>query len=129
MKTLVYVEHEGGQVKDATLAAVTAASKLGEVHALVAGHNVGAVAEAASKVAGVSVDRPKMNEPSTWTSASRNFCSRVTSPSPASLKFLNTAFSPSGVTDSTPTSAPRMCARRMAARNAGSSAASIVICV
>ena len=37
MKTLVYVEHEGGQIKDATLAAVTAASKLGEVHALVAG--------------------------------------------------------------------------------------------
>ena len=27
------VEHEGGQIKDATLAAVTAASKLGEVHA------------------------------------------------------------------------------------------------
>ena len=37
MKTLVYVEHEGGQIKDATLAAVTAASKLGEVHLLVAG--------------------------------------------------------------------------------------------
>ena len=29
MKTLVYVEHEGGQIKDATLAAVTAASRLG----------------------------------------------------------------------------------------------------
>src|SRR5688500_11761082 len=53
MKTLVYVEHEGGQIKDATLAAVTAASKLGEVHALVAGSNVGAVAEAATKIAGV----------------------------------------------------------------------------
>ena len=37
MKTLVLVEHEGGQVKDATLAAVTAAAKLGEVHLLVAG--------------------------------------------------------------------------------------------
>jgi electron transfer flavoprotein alpha subunit len=53
MKTLVLVEHEGGQLKDATLSAVTAASKLGEVHLLVAGHEVGAVAEAASKIAGV----------------------------------------------------------------------------
>ena len=53
MKTLVYVEHEGGQIKDATLAAVTAAAKLGEVHALVAGSNVGAVADAAMKIAGV----------------------------------------------------------------------------
>ena len=33
------------------------------------------------------------------------------------------------MTDSTPTSAPRMRARRIASRNAGSSAASIVICV
>jgi len=53
MKTLVLVEHEGGQLKDATLSAVTAASKLGEVHLLVAGEGVGAVAEAAAKIAGV----------------------------------------------------------------------------
>ncbi|HYD39025.1 MAG TPA: electron transfer flavoprotein subunit alpha/FixB family protein [Allosphingosinicella sp.] len=53
MKTLVLVEHEGGQVKDATLSAVTAASKLGEVHLLVAGEGVGAVAEAAARIAGV----------------------------------------------------------------------------
>ena len=53
MKTLVLVEHEGGQLKDATLAAVTAASKLGEVHLLVAGSNVGSVAEQAAKIAGV----------------------------------------------------------------------------
>ena len=53
MKTLVLVEHENGALKDATLAAVAAASKLGEVHLLVAGENVGAVAEAASKIAGV----------------------------------------------------------------------------
>jgi electron transfer flavoprotein alpha subunit len=53
MKTLVLVEHEGGHVKDATLPAVTAASKLGEVHLLVAGEGVGAVAEAAAKIAGV----------------------------------------------------------------------------
>ena len=37
MKTLVWVEHDGTVVKDATLAVVTAASKLGEVHLLVAG--------------------------------------------------------------------------------------------
>ncbi len=53
MKTLVWVEHDGSAVKDATLAAVTAASQLGEVHLLVAGQGVGAVAEAAAKIAGV----------------------------------------------------------------------------
>jgi electron transfer flavoprotein alpha subunit len=53
MKTLVLVEHEGGKVKDATLAAVTAASKLGEVHLLVAGQGVDGVAQAAAKIAGV----------------------------------------------------------------------------
>jgi electron transfer flavoprotein alpha subunit len=53
MKTLVWVEHEAGAVKDATLAAVTAASKLGEVHLLVAGAGVGGVADAAAKIAGV----------------------------------------------------------------------------
>ena len=51
---IVLVEHEGGAIKDATLAAVTAAAKLGEVHALVAGQGVGAVAEAAAKIAGVT---------------------------------------------------------------------------
>ncbi len=53
MKTLVWVEHEGGALKDATLSAVTAASKLGEVHLLVAGEGVGAVGDAAAKIAGV----------------------------------------------------------------------------
>ncbi|MEA3002450.1 MAG: electron transfer flavoprotein alpha subunit [Sphingomonadales bacterium] len=53
MKSLVWVEHEGGHLKDATLPAVTAAAKLGEVHLLVAGENVGAVAEAAARIAGV----------------------------------------------------------------------------
>ncbi|WP_315761268.1 electron transfer flavoprotein subunit alpha/FixB family protein [Sphingomonas sp. Y38-1Y] len=53
MKTLVWVEHDGQAVKDATLSAVTAAAKLGEVHLLVAGENVGGVAEAAAKIAGV----------------------------------------------------------------------------
>ena len=53
MKTLVWVEHEEGQLKDATLPTVTAASKLGEVHLIVAGSGVGAIAEAAAKIAGV----------------------------------------------------------------------------
>jgi electron transfer flavoprotein alpha subunit len=53
MKTLVLVEHDNSSVKDATLAAVTAAAKLGEVHLLVAGKGCGAVAEAAAKIAGV----------------------------------------------------------------------------
>jgi electron transfer flavoprotein alpha subunit len=53
MKTLVLVEHDNTKVNDATLAVVTAAGKLGEVHLLVAGHNCGAVAEAAAKIAGV----------------------------------------------------------------------------
>ncbi|MEG8053302.1 electron transfer flavoprotein subunit alpha/FixB family protein [Sphingomonas aerolata] len=53
MKTLVWVEHDGQVVKDATLSAVTAASKLGEVHLLVAGQGVDAVAAAAAKIAGV----------------------------------------------------------------------------
>ena len=53
MKTLVWVEHDNASLKDATLSAVTAASKLGEVHLLVAGSGCGGVAEAASKIAGV----------------------------------------------------------------------------
>jgi electron transfer flavoprotein alpha subunit len=53
MKTLVWVEHDGKTVKDATLAVVTAASKLGEVHLLVAGQGVDGVAAEAAKIAGV----------------------------------------------------------------------------
>jgi electron transfer flavoprotein alpha subunit len=53
VKTLVWVEHDGTSVKDATLSTVTAASQLGEVHLLVAGQGVGAVAAAATKLAGV----------------------------------------------------------------------------
>jgi electron transfer flavoprotein alpha subunit len=55
MIALVLVEHEAGAVKDATLAAVTAASRLGTVHALVAGDpgEAPAVADAASRIAGV----------------------------------------------------------------------------
>ena len=54
MNTLVWVEHDNASVKDATLSAVTAAAKLGEVHLLVAGAGIGGVAEAAAKVAGVA---------------------------------------------------------------------------
>jgi len=54
MNTLVLVEHDNAKLNDATLPVVTAASKLGEVHALVAGKDCGAVAEAAAKIAGVT---------------------------------------------------------------------------
>ncbi len=53
MKALVWVEHDGASVKDATLAVVTAASQLGEVHLLVAGQGVAGVAAEAAKIAGV----------------------------------------------------------------------------
>ena len=53
MKTLVWVEHDGATVKDATLAVVTAAAQLGEVHLLVAGSGVDGVAAEAAKIAGV----------------------------------------------------------------------------
>ena len=54
MSVLVLVEHDGNSIKDATLATVTAAAKLGEVHALVAGSNVDDAAQAAAKIAGVA---------------------------------------------------------------------------
>jgi electron transfer flavoprotein alpha subunit len=54
MSVLVLVEHDGRSIKDATLATVTAAAMLGEVHALVAGNNVDAVAQAAAKIVGVT---------------------------------------------------------------------------
>jgi len=53
MKTLVWVEHDGGVLKDATLAVVTAASQLGEVDAVVAGKGVDAVAAAAARIGGI----------------------------------------------------------------------------
>ena len=54
MSVLVLVEHDGKSVKDATLVAVTAGSKLGDVNALVVGNNIDAVAQAAAKIAGVA---------------------------------------------------------------------------
>ena len=53
MKTLVWVEHDNSSVKDATLAVVTAAAKLGDVHLLVAGSGCASVADEAAKIAGV----------------------------------------------------------------------------
>jgi electron transfer flavoprotein alpha subunit len=54
MSVLVYAEHDNASLKDATLAVVTAAAKLGDVHVLVAGHNAAAAADQAAKVAGVA---------------------------------------------------------------------------
>ena len=54
MNTLIWVEHDNATVKDATLAVVTAAAKLGDVTALVAGSNCDGAAQAAAQIAGVS---------------------------------------------------------------------------
>src|SRR5690349_18058876 len=54
MTSLVIVEHESGQLKASTLNAVTAAHKIGgPVHLLVAGNDVGVLAQSAAKIAGV----------------------------------------------------------------------------
>jgi electron transfer flavoprotein alpha subunit len=52
MKTLVWVEHDNASVKDATYAAVTAASKLGDVDLLVVGQGAQGAADAAAQIAG-----------------------------------------------------------------------------
>ena len=55
MSVLVIAEHDHGTLKGATLNTITAASQCGgDVHVLIAGHNAGGVAEAASKIAGVA---------------------------------------------------------------------------
>lgn len=55
MTVLVLVEHEAGAVKDVTLSTVTAAAKIGAVHALVVGEGDEAnkAADAAAKIGGV----------------------------------------------------------------------------
>jgi electron transfer flavoprotein alpha subunit len=53
MKTLVLAEHDNTAVKEATLATVSAAAKLGEVDLLVAGKGCSPAAEAAARIAGV----------------------------------------------------------------------------
>ncbi len=54
MSVLILVEHDNVSMKDATLAVVTAAGQLGEVHALVAGNGCAGVADQVAKVAGVA---------------------------------------------------------------------------
>jgi electron transfer flavoprotein alpha subunit len=54
MSVLILVEHDNASMKDATLAVVTAAAQLGEVHALVAGNGCAGVADQVAKVAGVA---------------------------------------------------------------------------
>ncbi|MDH3388928.1 MAG: FAD-binding protein [Gammaproteobacteria bacterium] len=55
MASLVIVEHDNNAVAAATLHAVTAAQQIGgDIDLLVAGENCGAVAEAATKIAGVA---------------------------------------------------------------------------
>ncbi|MEE9103872.1 electron transfer flavoprotein subunit alpha/FixB family protein, partial [Pseudomonas nitroreducens] len=55
MAVLVVAEHSNGALASATLNTVSAAQKIGgDIAILVAGQNVGGVAEAAAKIAGVS---------------------------------------------------------------------------
>ena len=55
MSVLVIAEHDNASIKGATLNTVTAAVACGgDVHVLVAGHNAGAAAQAASQIAGVA---------------------------------------------------------------------------
>jgi electron transfer flavoprotein alpha subunit len=53
MTVLVWAEHNGVALKDATLHAVTAAAQLGTVHVLVAGAGVDSVAAQAAQIVGV----------------------------------------------------------------------------
>jgi electron transfer flavoprotein alpha subunit len=68
MSALVLAEHDNGSLREATLAAITAARQLGgDVHVLVAGHGARGAAEAAAGVEGVSkvllADDPAYDHP------------------------------------------------------------------
>ena len=55
MSVLVLAEHQDGRLAEATLPAITAARALDDaVDVLIAGHDCGAAAAAAAKVAGVT---------------------------------------------------------------------------
>lgn len=54
MASLVLLDHEHGEIKQPSRSAVMAASKLGEVHVLVAGHGVEKAVAAAAKLHGVT---------------------------------------------------------------------------
>jgi electron transfer flavoprotein alpha subunit len=67
MTVLVVAEHDHKKIKKATLNTVAAAKKLGsDIHVLVAGHQAGEAAKAASQVAGVTkvlhADAPHLGE-------------------------------------------------------------------
>lgn len=53
MSVLLIAEHDHQSLKSATMNAVTAAAQLGDITVLVAGHNCGAAAAAAAKIAGI----------------------------------------------------------------------------
>ena len=53
MTVLVLIDHENGAIKQPSRSAVAAAARLGEVHALVAGYQVGEAAQATAKLPGV----------------------------------------------------------------------------
>ncbi|HUC17541.1 MAG TPA: FAD-binding protein [Acetobacteraceae bacterium] len=54
MAVLVLIEHQDGAIKQPSRSAIAAACRLGEVHALVSGENVGKAAEAAAKLPGLA---------------------------------------------------------------------------
>jgi len=54
MTSLVLLDFDATGIKQPSRSAVAAAAKLGEVHALIAGENIGATAEAAAKIPGVT---------------------------------------------------------------------------
>ena len=55
MSILVVAEHEAGSIKSATLTTIAAAQAIGsDIHLLVAGQDVGAVAQAASGIVGIA---------------------------------------------------------------------------
>jgi len=54
MTSLVLLDFDSAGIKQPSRAALAAAAKLGDIHALIAGLNVGAVAEAAAKLPGVA---------------------------------------------------------------------------
>jgi electron transfer flavoprotein alpha subunit len=54
MTSLVLLDYDDSGIKQPARSAIAAAAKLGDVHALIAGVNVAATAEAAAKIAGVT---------------------------------------------------------------------------
>ena len=54
MTVLVLLDHEAGLIKQPSRSAIAAASKLGDVHVLIAGQGVQAAADAAAKLPGVA---------------------------------------------------------------------------